>query len=266
MDLKERETKLQEHYESIGALKDDRVTAFDGHLRDLEIAYGTSHLSSDQTVLDVGCGGGVACFTYATQAKQVTGIDFSQSMIDFANDKKSHAPLNIREKLTFQQASALELPFEDNTFDVITTHRVLIALLSWGTQRKALSEIKRCLKGGGRFLMFEATEEGLETLNQYRQLFGLEEVEKGGRGDYDRLLFSEKKLKDFMHPHFELETIHTFGMYYFLTRILQPLYVAPDQPRYDHPLNTTAFEIAKKLPDFHDLGHLKGFVWKKKDN
>jgi hypothetical protein len=53
-------------------------------------------------------------------------------------------------------------------------------------------------------------------------------------------------------------------MYYFLTRIVQPLLVAPDKPRYDHKLNEVAKTIATIVPDFESIGHLVGFVWRKK--
>ena len=112
--------------------------------------------------------------------------------------------------------------------------------------------------------MFEAVTEGLKKLNQLRTLFGLDVIVEGGSGDYDRLLFSQKNLCTFMDPYFTLDKIHSFGMYYFLTRILQPLYVTPEKPRYDHPLNQTAFQIAKKIPEFQNIGHLRGFVWRKR--
>jgi hypothetical protein len=53
-------------------------------------------------------------------------------------------------------------------------------------------------------------------------------------------------------------------MYYFLTRVVQPLLVAPDKPSYDHKLNEVAREIAKVVPDFEGLGHLVGFVLSKR--
>ena len=53
-------------------------------------------------------------------------------------------------------------------------------------------------------------------------------------------------------------------MYYFLTRIVQPLLVAPDKPRYDHRLNEIAREIAKTHSDYKGLGHLVAFVFRKR--
>ena len=265
MKILKKEEKLQQHYEKIGVLGDDRVTAFDYNLRNLEIECAKNYLFTDAKVLDVGSGPGVACFEYASAGANVTGVDYAQSMVDSSLQKIDSTYPHLKSAMNFYKGSALDLPFESSSFDVVTTHRVLIALLSFENQQKALQEIERVLVPNGLYLMFEATVEGLEILNNFRRMFGLSEVSEGGCGDYDRLLFSEKKLKEFMEPHFDLVKVHSFGMYYFITRILQPLFVAPDKPRYDHKLNDAAFEIAKKIPDFENIGHLKGYVWRKKD-
>ena len=264
MKVHDREKKLQQHYEKMGSLKKDNLTAFDYNLRNLEIACAKSYILPNSKVLDVGSGPGIACFEYAQISNDVKGIDYAQSMVSYAQEKLHLNHKELVNRLEFSEASVLDLPFKANSFDIITTHRVLIALLSWETQQKALEEITRCLNPNGLYLMFEATVEGLEVLNRMRRLFGLSEVSEGGNGDYDRLLFSEKALREFMEEHYDLVQIHSFGMYYFLTRILQPLFVAPEQPRYDHKLNDVAYEIAKKIPDFDSIGHLKGYVWKRK--
>lgn len=260
----EKEKKLQQHYENIGSLKDDRLTAFDYNLRNLEIERAKSYIFENAKVLDVGSGPGVACFEYAKISNHIMGIDYAQSMVDFAQQKlQSHYP-NLIDRVNFYKGSVIALPFESNYFDIITTHRVLIALLSWENQQKALQEIARCLNKNGIYVMFEATEEGLKILNHYRRMFELSEISEDGCGDYDRFLFSEEKLKDFMAQYYDLVKIHSFGMYYFISRILHPLFVSPEQPRYDHKLNDVAFEIAKKIPDLENIGHLKGYVWKRR--
>jgi len=264
MSILEREKKLHEHYEKVGTQEDDKVTAFDYNLRNLEINCAKQYLEPDSKVLDIGSGPGVACFEYAKIAANVTGVDFAQSMVDFAQSTLGSKFNSLKNKINFYNGSALDLPFEPENFDIVTTHRVLIALLSFESQKQALSEIARVLKPGGLYLMFEATTEGLSILNEFRSKFGLSQISESGSGDYDRLLFSEKELKSFMSVKFELMNVHSFGMYYFITRILQPLFVLPEKPKYDHKLNDVAFEIAKQIPDFENIGHLKGYIWKKR--
>ena len=53
-------------------------------------------------------------------------------------------------------------------------------------------------------------------------------------------------------------------MYYFLTRIVQPLLVAPASPTYDHELNEVAKSIARVVPDFEHMGQLTGFMLRKR--
>jgi hypothetical protein len=53
-------------------------------------------------------------------------------------------------------------------------------------------------------------------------------------------------------------------MYYFLTRIVQPLLVAPESPSYSHKLNEVAKMIARQIPDLNELGHLVGFALRKR--
>lgn len=54
-------------------------------------------------------------------ADQVTGADFSTNMLKQANKRKrSHRDPAAAKRVTFVEADALKLPFEDNTFDAVT--------------------------------------------------------------------------------------------------------------------------------------------------
>jgi len=120
------------------------------------------------------------------------------------------------------------------------------------------------LKPGGVYVMLEGTFDGLDRLNFYRRKFGLPEIGADGQDRLHTLKFQEQQLLEFCSPHFDLVRTKRFGMYYFLTRIVQPLLVAPESPRYDHPLNEVAKFIAGVVPDFENIGHLVGFAWRKR--
>jgi ubiquinone/menaquinone biosynthesis C-methylase UbiE len=254
---------LKSRYDEIALSLDDRTTACDYNLRDLEIDLGTEYIRDGDAVLDVGCGLGVALRTYASRRRiEAVGIDYSGNMIEGARRRLAEVAPELA--ISFQEASVTELPFPDSGFDVVTSHRCLMALLDWQLQQAALVELHRVLRPGGTLVLLEGTFEGLERLNFFRRLFGLDEIEAGGRDRLLTLKFHEGELLNFVEPLFELVRVQRFGMYYFLTRIVQPLLVAPDSPRYDHRLNEVARDIARVVPDLEHMGHLVGFVLRKR--
>jgi len=261
--MTDKATELKGIYDSIALSEDETTTACDYHLRDLEIVYGLEFIRDGDVILDVGCGPGVALQHYASR-RNVTahGIDYSENMVAFA--RKHLAKHALAADIDIACASVDDLPFEDDRFDVVTSHRCLMALLDWERQKAALLEIHRVLKPGGTFVMVEGTFDGLERLNFFRRKFGLSEIEADGKNRLLTLKFDEQQLAEYCAPYFELVRTQRFGMYYFLTRIVQPLLVAPDNPSYDHPLNEIAKQVAKVVPDFESIGHLVGFAFRKR--
>ena len=260
-----KDTRLKEIYENIALSRDPNTTASDFRLRELEMDLGLEHIRDGDRVLDVGCGPGVAVTTYASaRDAQVEGLDYAENMVAFAQERalKEFPDLSVK----FHHGSVTDLPFDDSTFDVVTSSRCLMALLDWERQKQALDEIARVLKPGGVLVLMEGTQDGLDRLNAYRRMFDLSEIDAGGADRLLTLKFDEKSLLDHVKAKFELQRVQRFGMYYFLTRIVQPLLVAPDAPRYDHALNAVAREIAKRAPDFEGIGHLVGFCLRKKSH
>jgi ubiquinone/menaquinone biosynthesis C-methylase UbiE len=261
--LADDDATLKARYDEIALSGDERTTACDYQLRELEIDLGREHIRDGDVVLDVGCGPGAALRDYASKRSiRAHGIDYSENMIEAARRSLAETAPDLEVEL--QVASVTELPHSDGEFDVVTSHRCLMALLDWGRQQEALREIHRVLKPGGTLVMMEGTFEGIERLNQYRRRFGLSEIDAAGRERLITLKFHEQQLLDFTESLYELLRVQRFGMYYFLTRIIQPLLVAPDAPSYDHPLNEIAKQVARAIPDFDGLGHLVGFVLRKR--
>lgn len=99
------------------------------------------------TVLEIGAGTGINFPLYETVEK-VVAIEPSQHMIDRSKRKlnRSQVPIEI------VQSSAEELPFAENTFDTVVATLVFCTI---SNPEKALEEIKRVCKPGGRILLFE---------------------------------------------------------------------------------------------------------------
>jgi len=114
----------------------------------------TAHMS----VLDIGSGiGGPARFLAATYGCRVTGVDLSESFVEAA--RYLTARTGQSDLVSFQVANALELPFGDGTFDVVLLQHVAMNIAD---RASLYREIRRVLKSGGRFAMFDVVLNGGE--------------------------------------------------------------------------------------------------------
>lgn len=95
----------------------------------------------DYVVLDIGCGSGHGSNTLATKFKTVHGVDIAEEAIAYAKEHWQKTNIN------FSIGDSLNIPFSDNTFDVVVAFEVFEHLTDW---RKFLSEIKRVLKPNGK--------------------------------------------------------------------------------------------------------------------
>ncbi len=99
-----------------------------------------TEIKSGSRILDIGCGPGNSTNILSETGAKVTGIDFSQKMIDNATISYP--------KINFKQADAESIPEEDNTFDVVIANYVVHHLPD---PEKVFSEIARVLKPNGKF-------------------------------------------------------------------------------------------------------------------
>ena len=110
-------------------------------------------LSTSTHVLDLGCGDGTLSIGIAAVAGRVTAVDAAAE--EFAEAVEYVGGHQIG-NLTFVEADAHDLMFEDATFDACFCHSMLEAMPDPGA---ALQEVRRVLKPGG-MLGVASTEYG----------------------------------------------------------------------------------------------------------
>jgi len=207
---------------------------------DLEIKTIAEYIDDGNSVLDVGCANGFSTFKQASLKNiNIRGIDFSENMIQFANNSREEFPL--KEKVDFIEGDILELPFEENTYDVTYTTRVIINLSNWEQQKKAIRECVRVTKPGGKIVLSEAFWEPLVTLNSLRSIKQLPPLEEH---DFNRYL-KKYKVEEFLNNLYgDFEIIDFSSVYYLGSRFLRELITdAEKYEGYSNPINEKFYEL-----------------------
>lgn len=220
------------------SLDDGQVTHPDVWQRWLEIELTKRCLRQEDRVIDIGCGAGLATRQIAPLVREIVGIDASPGMIERAQRADSKAPArNAR----FQVADVLALTAElFGLFDVAITVRCLINLPDWASQRAALKRIAEILKPGGRFVFVEGSRDGREGLNRLREAVGLDRMPQV----WHNRDFREVELLRALEEDFALLERRPFGTYDLVARVVHPLLVAPERPRYESSINEIAARTA----------------------
>jgi SAM-dependent methyltransferase len=107
-------------------------------------------INEGEAALDVGCGAGVDTLIAATMVGpkgRAAGIDLTPEILAVARENLRKTSLH---NVTFQEASAENLPFPDVTFDAVISNGVFNLIPD---KMKALKEIFRVLKPLGRFMI-----------------------------------------------------------------------------------------------------------------
>lgn len=140
-------TRLAPVYEIWAALTESRARR-----RVLELAA----VRPDDDVLEVATGTGVQLerLAEAATAGRVAGVEPSTGMFRRTRARLSRAGLAQRAEL--HRASALELPFADQSFDLVV-NSYMLDLLPRDEIPRALAEFRRVLRPGGRLVLSNMT-------------------------------------------------------------------------------------------------------------
>ena len=84
----------------------------------------------------------------AQTAKKVYGVDYSIESVNLS--REVNKDLIIQGRVEVLEGNVQSLPFEDNTFDIVTAFETVYF---WPDIEKSFGEVKRVLKPGGMFLI-----------------------------------------------------------------------------------------------------------------
>lgn len=130
-------------------------------------------IKPNQNIMEVGCGPGGFLLPFYEKGYAVTGLDYSESLINIC--------IEVMPNGHFEAGEANDIPFDDEQFDVITCNSVCHYFLDYNYAEKVLAEIARVLKPGGVGTVLDANDIEKESefmQHRYSRFGGKEEYEK----------------------------------------------------------------------------------------
>ena len=119
-----------------------------------------AQIQSGDHALDLCCGTGDISFALARGGATTTGLDFSAQMLEVAAKRSEEAEARCQNKHPgptvrspqFLQGDAQQLPFPENSFDIVTVGYGLRNLTSW---ERGLDEMFRVARPGARLIVLD---------------------------------------------------------------------------------------------------------------
>lgn len=105
-----------------------------------------------ERALDLCCGTGDIAFALARCGAETIGLDFSEPMLRVAETRKANIAEQKVGACVFVQGDAQQVPFPDNSFEIVSIGYGFRNLASW---EAGLREMQRVAKPGGRLLVLD---------------------------------------------------------------------------------------------------------------
>jgi len=244
----DKQAILKKTYDQRNAT-DIYATSRDTHLRELEIESLRRSLKSNGSILDLGCGNGYTLISLAQSvpASRMRGVDFAPKLIEGARSIKQQwaERLQCEPEFVCDDAVAHLQKQPERSWDAIITERFLLNLPSSKSQQQVIRDIFRALRPGGMFLMCEGSEDGHEGLNRLREQVGLAVIPRNRADNISARRFHDAEIERFATKEvgFKLTCKLGYSSYFLIARVLHPLLVHPQEPRFDAKINEFAMRI-----------------------
>ncbi|MET3289516.1 UNVERIFIED_CONTAM: demethylmenaquinone methyltransferase/2-methoxy-6-polyprenyl-1,4-benzoquinol methylase [Brevibacillus sp. OAP136] len=166
--MKQKAEFVHSVFESIADEYDrmNNVISFGSHVAWRNYTMKQLNVQPGQAAIDIACGTcdwTISLADAVGKTGNVVGLDFSQNMLDVGAYKIEQ--LGIHEGIELVNADAMNLPYDDNTFDYAT---IGFALRNVPDVQRVLNEMTRVVKPGGKVVSLEVSK---PPFIPYRKLF-----------------------------------------------------------------------------------------------
>lgn len=134
------------------------------HLHRYSLAF---PFAKEKIVLDIACGDGYGTALLAELAYKVEGVDLDAKTIEYASKKY------LRQNINFIIGDILNIPFEDNFFDLIVCFETFEHV---DDHDRLLNEVKRVLKDDGILIMSTPEKSVYSDARNYSNKFHKKEL------------------------------------------------------------------------------------------
>ena len=207
-----------------------------------------ANLLKGKHLLEIGCGMGYDSLEFLKRGVRVTATDLTPNAVEMT---RKHFEVENVEAEEIRTANALELPFEDNTFDAVWSNGVLHAT---GDTRRAIAEARRVLRPDGRAIIshFYRKPSWMYTISR----LGRENIEYKEQDPPVNEFYTDEEVLDFFQGYKVIEAVreherllpaHRAGIKAFLYhKVLMPAYnLLPSSIalKYAYKISVTAIKI-----------------------
>lgn len=184
-DTEAKGKQVGEMFDSIAPAYDFMNTAMTGGLhrwwrnRALRMA-GKMLKAEPKRILDVACGTGDVAFRLHEiyPEAEITGLDLSDGMLEVARTKLAKMDANANSKIHFTQGDSLAMPYQDDTFDLLT---VAYGVRNFERLGEGLKEMARVIKPGGVLCIVELSEPNNPVIKSLYRLYARNIIPAVGR-------------------------------------------------------------------------------------